>query len=308
MTVLPRRSFKATSLPFSSCKVKSGALSLIFMGIFPGKAKISRALASVLGLRAWLSMVPRTIVYRRWVVMLLACTIVCSGVVAAQEERPQITPGERKVPRKKEAGPGALAIVQLAANGKATLIPVTILVGGKFYDATAYKANPVPMALESGTVYEGEHTGNSLGLFTVGSALHSNSVSVQSPWLGTGLWRPAGTEPANKPHTAESVPVGIDKSDEPPRLSKGGSGSNPGAPASSAPSSPTSPTAPSSPTSAPPSGDEPPRLSKSSPPQSRTDGSSGSSQSGSSSSAPKSADTKPSDAKTSDANPTDSKA
>ena len=111
--------------------------------------------------------------------------------------------------------------MQLTASGKATLIPVTILVNGKFYDATAYKANPVPMALESGTVYEGEHTGNSLGLFTVGSALHSNSVAVQSPWLGTGLWRPAGTEIANKPHAAESVPVGIDTSDGPPAIEQG---------------------------------------------------------------------------------------
>jgi hypothetical protein len=278
------------------------------MGIFPGKSKISRAFASVLDVRAFLGSLPRTILYRGGLAMLLACTMICARVAVAQEERPQITPGERKVPRKKEAGPRALAIVQLTANGKATLIPVTILVNGKFYDATAYKANPIPMALESGTVYEGEHTGNSLGLFTVGSALHSNSVAVQSPWLGTGMWRPAGAEIANKPHAAESVPVGIDTSDGPPRLSKGGSGSNPAAPASSAPSSSTSPTAPSSPTSAPPSGDEPPRLSKGSPPQSGTDGSSGSSQSAPSSPAPKVADTKPSDAKTSDAKPTDSKA
>jgi hypothetical protein len=237
-------------------------------------------------------------------------------MVAAQEERPQITPGERKVPRKKEAGPRALAIVQLTANGKASLIPITILVNGKFYDATAYKASPIPMALESGTVYEGERTGNSLGLFTVGSALHSNSVTVQSPWLGTGLWHPVGTEPANKPHTAESVPVGIDKSDEPPRLSRGESAPNPTAPASTAPPSP--PPA-SSPTSAPPSGDEPPRLSKSSPPLSGADGSSGSSQTSPDAPAPKaagdtkpadtkSADTKPTNAKPSDSKPTDSKA
>ena len=77
-----------------------------------------------------------------------------SAAAAAQDERPQITPGERKAPRKKEAGPRALAVLQLAANGKATLVPIAILVNGKFWDATEYKANPVPMALEPGTVYE----------------------------------------------------------------------------------------------------------------------------------------------------------
>src|ERR1035438_7802500 len=91
MTVLPRRSFKATSLPFSSCKVKSGALSWIFMGIFLGKSKSIRAFASALGQPAFSSIVPRTILYRGWLlVMLLVCTIVCAGMVAAQEERPQI--------------------------------------------------------------------------------------------------------------------------------------------------------------------------------------------------------------------------
>ena len=73
---------------------------------------------------------------------------------SAQEERPQITPGERKVPRKKEAGPRALAVLQMTAKGKVSVVPVAILVNGKFYDATAYKADPVPMALDSGIIYD----------------------------------------------------------------------------------------------------------------------------------------------------------
>ena len=47
-----------------------------------------------------------------------------------------------------------MGLLQLAPNGKAHLIPITILYDGEFYDASAYKAAPVPMALESGTVYE----------------------------------------------------------------------------------------------------------------------------------------------------------
>jgi len=31
----------------------------------------------------------------------------------------------------------------------------------KFHDASVYKADPVPMALESGTVYEAEQAGES---------------------------------------------------------------------------------------------------------------------------------------------------
>jgi hypothetical protein len=194
---------------------------------------------------------------------LLACVGSCVLVVNAQEERPQITPGERKVPRKKDAGPRALAILQIGANGKASLVPVAILVGGKFWDATAYKADPIPMALESGTVYEAERTGSSIGLFTVNSALHSNSANAQTPWLGTGNWVPAGAETKSKELKAESVPAGMDNSDQPPRLTR-----NP-----TKEGTPASPAAPNSNTPPPPpppsdSGDGPPRLTKGTPPPS----------------------------------------
>ena len=159
------------------------------------------------------------ILYRAsFFVALLACVASSAVSVTAQEERPQITPGERKAPRKKDAEPRAVAVLQLAANGKATLVPIAILVGGKFWDATAYKADPIPMALEPGTVYEAERAGSSLGLFTVNSALHSNAVNVQSPWIGTGAWVPAGAEKAKTALKAETVPVGIETSDAPPGL------------------------------------------------------------------------------------------
>jgi len=178
---------------------------------------------------------------------------------SAQEERPQITPGERKAPRKKDAGPRALAVLQLSASGKASLVPIAILINGKFWDASAYKANPIPMALEAGTVYEAERTGSSQGLFTVNSALHSNAANVQAPWIGTGAWLPAGTELPTKALKAEAVPVGIDNSDAPPRLTKNPQKEAP-------PAAPASTTAPASPSAQPSgtsgSGDEPPRLTK----------------------------------------------
>ncbi|MGH9549108.1 MAG: hypothetical protein ACRD3W_07035, partial [Terriglobales bacterium] len=86
--------------------------------------------------------------------------------------------------RQKPKGPRALGLVQLLPNGKARLIPITILYDGEFYDASAYKASPVPMALESGTVYEGVRTGVSQGLFTVTGALQGNNT-----WTGDGTWQ-----------------------------------------------------------------------------------------------------------------------
>ena len=77
----------------------------------------------------------------------------------------------------------------IAATGgqrQGSLVPIAILINGKFWDATAYKADPIPMALDSGVVYEGERTGNSLGLFTVAGALHINTPNGQPPWIGTG--------------------------------------------------------------------------------------------------------------------------
>jgi hypothetical protein len=177
--------------------------------------------------------------------------------VAAQEERPQITPGERPVPRKKDAEPRAVAVLQLGAKGKASLVPIAILVNGKFWDASAYKADPVPMALDSGVVYEVEQTGSSQGLFTVGSALHSNAANAPMPWLGTGAWVPAGTEKTDTEHKAAAVPVGMNTDDGPPRLTR-----TPGSPTpASAPAKGSTGSAPSS-SSGPRSDDGPPRLSK----------------------------------------------
>jgi len=135
-------------------------------------------------------------------------------------EENQEKPPEPK-PKKKVKGPRAVGLVQFA-NGKSTLIPVAILVDGKFYDASIYKADPVPMALESGTVYEVEQDGDSQGLFTVNGALHSKTAGSPHPWVGAGAYLPNGSEVAKATRKAEDVPVGInDSGDEPPRLTRG---------------------------------------------------------------------------------------
>jgi len=187
----------------------------------------------------------RGFLYRRLGYGVIVILMTCGGLSepSAAQDRPQLKrpnqdnseprPPEPKK-KKKVKGPRAVGLL-LLSDGKATLIPVAILVEGKFYDASIYKAEPVPMALQGGTVYEAEQAGESQGLFTVAGALHSQSAVSATPWMGTGSYFANGTEAAKTTRKAEDVPVGLDSSgsDEPPRLTRksgatpsGSSGSN----------------------------------------------------------------------------------
>jgi len=144
----------------------------------------------------------------------------------------------------KERGPRALGLVELTPDGKARLIPIAIMVDGKFYDASAYKASPVPLALWNETVYEAESNGVSQGLFTVGGA-----VRAGTSWFGDGKWQPAGSVPAKRRDTStKPVP---DPDEGPPKLRR------PEAAKSDPPAATPPATAPASPpdTKAPPPSD-----------------------------------------------------
>src|SRR3954467_2345938 len=84
--------------------------------------------------------------------------------------------------RKKEpTGPRAVAVVEWTPQGM-RLIPVSLLIDGRYYDATLYRANPIPMALDQDTVYEVQNAGNAIGDFTV-------TLAGQLPngaWIGQG--------------------------------------------------------------------------------------------------------------------------
>ena len=178
---------------------------------------------------------------------MLAAMVSIAALSAAQESTPEIVPLKKEHRTKKDLGPRALGLLRMTPSGKATLIPVMIEINGKFYDASAYKADPVPMALESGIVYEGEKTGTALGLFTINSALHSLAANADVPWLATGAWLAAGSEAPKSGMKAEVVPKGIETTDAPPRLTKSETSSN------SAPPSTTSTTpSGSSPSATPP--------------------------------------------------------
>ncbi len=95
--------------------------------------------------------------------------------------------------KESEKGPRALGLVQITNSGKARLIPIVIMLDGKFYDAGSYKADPVPMALDFGVVYEGFRSGVSQGLFTV-----TQPGQLSHNWIAEGTWLPAGTKAPEK--------------------------------------------------------------------------------------------------------------
>ncbi len=101
-----------------------------------------------------------------------------------------------------DKGPRALGLVQLSPKGgKGRLIPIVIMMDGKFYDAGSYKAAPVPMALDFDTVYEGFRTGVSQGIFTITQPGQLNHV-----WIAEGTWLPAGSKALEK-HKKYAPPV-----------------------------------------------------------------------------------------------------
>jgi len=149
--------------------------------------------------------------------------------------------------RKKEKGPRALAVVELPAEGKSKprLIPLTILVDGRFWDASIYLANPRPMALEPGNVYEVERSGKPLGFFTVVEAR-----STSDRWFALGDWQPESERP--RPATKPALSWHAGEEDRPVlhRQQASDQAAQPASPSSSvAAPAPASSPAPSSPPS-----------------------------------------------------------
>jgi hypothetical protein len=189
----------------------------------------------------------RSTLYRtaRWVVILAGLSLIPAQILPAQLARREAAP----------KGPRALGLLELAANGKAHLIPVVIMDEGRFYDASAYKASPVPMALEWGTVYEAVRTGVSQGLFTVTAVFRGKNT-----WIGDGKWQSASetaAAAAKKPAVASKPP---EDKDAPPVLRRSTSdkpkspepASPPTTPQSTSTATPPPASAPSSPVSSAP--------------------------------------------------------
>jgi hypothetical protein len=139
--------------------------------------------------------------------------VICGLVIAA------CAPAFAQFAKKRQInkGPRALGLLELAENGKAHLLPITVMIDGKFYDAGAYKANPVPMALEPETVYEALKSGVSQGLFTV-----SGAIDEKESWVADGKWRSSADIKAdaerNKAEAAKKAYKAPDDTSGPPKL------------------------------------------------------------------------------------------
>src|SRR5215472_9403904 len=190
------------------------------------------------------SILYRSKLYRRLLRIVILTSLTFSTLIAF----PQFA---RRGPLDK--GPRALGLLELAPNGMAHLVPITIMYDGKFYDASAYKASPVPMALQSGTVYEAVRTGVSLGLFTVTSALQA-----KDSWLGAGNWEPAESVKPKKKVVVTKPPD--EDADAPPVLRRSGSApAKPPEPAATPAPAPKAESAPAAPVAAPPAQPAPAR-------------------------------------------------
>jgi len=124
-------------------------------------------------------------------------------------------------------GPRAVGLVEVDSQGRGRLVPVVIMVDGKFYDASVYKADPVPMALQPGTVYEAVKSGVSQGLFTVSNPL------PQKDWVGLGSWKTNEQIAAEKDKVQARATKLSEKHEDdiraggPPRLSRTPEGAHP---------------------------------------------------------------------------------
>ena len=92
-----------------------------------------------------------------------------------------------------------MAVLEIMPSGSPRLYPVTLMMEGKFYDASLYAAKPVPFALYSDTVYEAQKSGMPVGMFTV-----QRAGRVENTWWGEGRWKPLGAEVPATPKSPDS--------------------------------------------------------------------------------------------------------
>jgi hypothetical protein len=132
----------------------------------------------------------------RWAVTLAAAMAALSPVAGAQWRRaPQ---QERKTPR-------AVAVLETNQSGERRLIPVSFFYERRYYDASLYRAAPVPFTLSAETVYEVEQFGKPLGTFTVLGAMHDVNQSG-AEWFGNGRFRVAA-DPATLAKKRAAAPL-----------------------------------------------------------------------------------------------------
>jgi hypothetical protein len=115
----------------------------------------------------------------------------------------------------------------LAKPDAARLIPVSIFTSNQFQDAGVFLAQPVPLALETGTVYALQHSGDVFGTLDLDFArdiVDKRSSADDNPlgaWYGYGRFLPLSAAPVHKlpEHVGPNAAiVGSDDSDPEPHF------------------------------------------------------------------------------------------
>jgi len=131
-------------------------------------------------------------------------------------------PPMARAQRKKETGPRAVAVVTWNGDdptptpGTSVLTPVAIRVEGRYYDAELYQAQPEPLAVESGVVYDVLKSGEVIGTFTVGAPRERDSV-----WYGTGAFAKKGSKEQTVKTSPPKPAAPAEAEDERPKLRRG---------------------------------------------------------------------------------------
>lgn len=127
-----------------------------------------------------------------------------------------------------------------------TLVPITLFINGQYQDAAIYMADPVPMALDSGIVYEAFKAGVSQGLFEIREPRQRGRT-----WVAMGKWTSQAAQAAAAQQRQEQQSATSEEG--PPRLRRRPAASDDSnAPSASPASAPPSATASASPAPAPP--------------------------------------------------------
>ena len=122
---------------------------------------------------------------------MLAALLLCFGSFA-QAQRPELkrphnedTPPPDTTPKKPKHRTRAIGVIEFLPGGSARLVPIALWMDGKYYDASLYAANPEPLAVQPGTVYEGQNYGETAGTFVV-----NTPKQVNGNWEADGHWSP----------------------------------------------------------------------------------------------------------------------
>ena len=121
--------------------------------------------------------------------------------------------------RPRPKNPRAIALVEWPAKGKPRVVPIAILDEGRFHDASIYQADPVPMAIDYGVVYEVQKSGEPVGFATIDQVLTNNQGAFAAEAKYQSNEDIAKAKAARRHDTA----VRPDPDEGPPRLRKAGS-------------------------------------------------------------------------------------